>query len=55
MPKLPPFRLEAGLGDQAGGYRIEDLKVKLGESDLAGRLFTVAGDGNQVRIRIERL
>jgi uncharacterized protein involved in outer membrane biogenesis len=41
LPKLPPFRLEAGLGDQAGGYRIEDLKVKLGESDLAGRLSVV--------------
>ena len=49
LPKLPPFRIQAGLRDQAGGYLVEDLKVKVGESDLAGRL-AVALDSERPRI-----
>ena len=41
LPKLPPFRIAAGLTDQAGGYLVEGLKLTAGKSDLAGRLSVV--------------
>ncbi|MDP6786505.1 MAG: AsmA-like C-terminal region-containing protein [Rhodospirillales bacterium] len=49
LPKVPPFQIQAGLKDQAGGYLVEGLKVKVGESDLAGRLALVL-DGKPPRI-----
>ena len=41
LPKVPPFRIEAGLKDQAGGYVVEGLDLKVGGSDLAGRLAVI--------------
>ena len=41
LPKVPPFRIEAGLKDQAGGYVVEGLDLKVGGSDLAGRLAAI--------------
>ena len=49
LPKVPPFRINAGLRDQAGGYVVEGLEVKVGGSDLAGRLAIVL-DAERPRI-----
>ncbi len=49
LPKVPPFNIQAGLKDQAGGYLVEGLKIKVGESDLAGRLALIL-DGKPPRI-----
>jgi len=49
LPKVPPFQINAGLKDQAGGYVVEGLKLKVGGSDLAGRLAVVL-DAERPRI-----
>ncbi len=41
LPKVPPFQINAGLKDQAGGYVVEGLALKVGGSDLAGRLAVI--------------
>ncbi len=43
LPKVPAFRIAGRLTGGGGGYAVDDLTAKLGNSDLAGRVAVSLG------------
>ncbi|MCH8238238.1 MAG: AsmA family protein, partial [Proteobacteria bacterium] len=39
VPKIPPFKLAATVSDLKGGYMLDGLEAKIGESDLKGSIW----------------
>ncbi len=53
LPKLPPIYFDARLGDPKGGYAIDGIQVKIGNSDLSGKAtVALAGKRPSVDVRL---
>ena len=54
LPPLPPFTVGGRLKDGGGGYSIDELKIKIGASDISGRAAVfLAGSRPSVDVALD--